>query len=301
MQPIRPGERRIIFFGYAAFVVIPIGIVVALAYYKLNQKPEDQPPDVAQKTDKEKEKKLDPDTPKKVAPKPPFKSVKELKVDPEPEPKPEPKPIPEPEPESKPPVKPVTVAALPAAPEPRVVPEIIPVPIAIAPEPRVVNTTFLPPQGSFKAEDWKVLGDVEVRVAGVDIRRVPLRDMNQLPRMSATPVLTLWIEVRTTNATRKITLTRWQDPLGESCSLATNALVPIDRAILPAGCSLDTGLESRQLIVANAPPRVQVVIFNEPPDGATSVRLTLKGDAVGEPEKEVKLSIPKEAWEKKMK
>ena len=294
--------KALIFFGYAAFVVIPIGIVVALAYYKLNQKTDDPTPEVAQKEkEKEKEKKPDADQSKKVTPKPPIRTAKEPKVEPEPDPKPEPKPElkPEPEPDPKPPVKPVAVAVIPTAPEPRAVPEIVPIPIAIAPEPRVVNTAFLPPEGSFKAERWEKLGEVEVRVAGVDMRRVPLRDVNQLPRMSATPVLTIWIEVRTTNATRKITLTRWQDPLGESCTLTTNALVPVDRAILPAGCALDTGLEPRQMVVANAAPRVQVVVFNEPPDGANSVRLTLKGDAVGEPEKEVKVSIPRDAWEKK--
>src|SRR5262249_49405924 len=116
-------------------------------------------------------------------------------------------------------------------------------------------------------------------------------------RLSPVKVLTIWVEART-QGPKQALLTRWQDPISESCSVVTDASVDVERAKLPAGWEIHTGLEVRQQIVPNATPRLQIVIFNQPPDGASRLTLRLKGEPVGAFEKEVKLMIPRSAWSK---
>ena len=312
--------KALIFMGYTAFVVVPIVLVIAFAAYKFSG--DDKKPDTAEVAPKVD---LDRDSGKKPEPKRPTSRPKypekdrkddegvvpvirtpdqETKPDPvKPDPivKADPKPEtttkvdPKPDPIVKVDPKPDPVATLPPAPDPHSAPLAPAVfPIAIAPEPRAVRPLLAVPLGY--ASEWEKLGDVEVRVAGVAIKRVPITNADNREVDSPVAVLTIWIEVRTQVKTRTVELLRWQDSLGQYCQLTTRNNT-LDRGPLGPGATLRTGLPYKQLVVPDGTPRVDVLVFSSPPEEAGELRLTLEGERVGEIEK-IRLTIPASAWKK---
>jgi hypothetical protein len=288
-----------------AFVALPIAGVIGLAAYKFGDSDKKDTTEVAQKPEGPKEPPARKPDPNRPTPRPPTHPDKgHTRPDPiqpiEPPHGVEPGKQPDtakPEPMKPDPVKPepVAVAALPVAPEPRAVEAVIPEPLADAPEPRAARLLMAPPPGF--TSQWEQAGVVEVRIAGVAFTRVPVTDLDGNVFDSPSPVLAIWLEVRTQSKTRTVELKRWQDSLGSSCQLATR-FNEIDRASFGPGRSLRNGLPYKQTLPADGTPCEDMLVFKEPPDGATELRLTLDADRFGETGK-VKFTIPSTAWKKK--
>ena len=152
-------------------------------------------------------------------------------------------------------------------------------PLPVAPPPRVLLPFPIPANGYKSA--WQKIGRVEARVAGAVVGRVPIIDGNNSPSESPTAVLAVWVEVRTESSVRPVVLRRWQDAIGESCSLTYKGGRPIPRANLGPGASLRTGLPYSQMVPPDGTPVFGVVAFTVP-DGSRDLRLALDAERVGE-------------------
>jgi hypothetical protein len=152
-----------------------------------------------------------------------------------------------------------------------------------------------PPEGF--TSPWEKVGPLEVRIAGVAIRHVPILNAERLPVDSPMPVLAIWLETRITAADKTMELWLWQSPSEESCRLTTDRNEKLPRAPLGTGATLRTGLPSRQLLGPGSPSRVELLVFTPPSGGVKKLTLTLDADHVGEVGN-VNLTIPASAWKK---
>ena len=135
---------------------------------------------------------------------------------------------------------------------------------------------------------------MEVRVAGVAVRNVPITNADRQEVDSPVPVLAVWLEIRTQNKSRTIEHRRWQDPLGSYAEL-TAGRSTFGRANLGPGAALRMGLPYKQVLPADGTPRIDVLVFAAPPKEADDLRLALEADRVGETGK-FKFTIPAKAW-----
>ena len=195
-----------------------------------------------------------------------------------------------PRPTPKVPERSVTLPQLDSETEPRSTSQVLPV----APPPRMWLPFPVPTTG-YKSE-WKQVGRIEARVAGAAVNRVPIIDGNNRLSESSTAVFAVWIEVRTESKVRPVELRRWQDALGESCTLMYDSGRSIPRANLGPGASLRTGLSYRQIVPPDGTPVFEVVAFAVP-DGLRDLRLSLDAERVGETGT-LMFPIPATAWKK---
>jgi hypothetical protein len=293
--------KALIFFGYAAFVLVPAVAVIALAVYKFggDGKPDDRP--VARTDDgRPPAVRPGPAPGRKTRPERPAPRVEEPDDD-----LPLPKPVDagaKPQPTApEPPTRPDPDTSVSLAPEPRratpapAVP--VPEPVALAPEPRVTPAVLPAPPGY--VSDWVEVGPVEARVAGVAVTRVPVVDADGREGESPVPVLAVWVEVRLTPANgRAVELKRWQDPLGSYAEVTTPRGMTLERALLGSGRVLRSGVPYKQVLPPDGAPRTDVVVFAAPPEGAGDLKLVLDADRVGQ-EGKIRLPIPAKAWEKR--
>ena len=300
----RDRGKSLIYFGYAAFVLIPTVAVIGLAVYKFGG--EDKPNDPNDEPVVQK-----PNEPKQLErskPSPPLKRTRprpigtNSKIDKRDDDTPNP-PVPQPadsgpktNPDPPPPLpvevsRPtITVAIAPLPHLARLIPAVpVPEPIAIAPEPRVVRPGIAPPPGF--VSDWQTIGAVEARVAGVAVKRMPITDADGRNVMSPVPVLAVWIEVRSHSTTRTIELKRLQDSFGSYAEVTTVRGTTLGKALLGPGSALRTGLPYKQVLPPDGTPRTDIVVFAAPPEGTADLRLTLDAERLGEMGK-FKFSIP---------
>ena len=164
------------------------------------------------------------------------------------------------------------------------------------PEPKPNSVGPPPPEGF--ASPWEKAGPVELRIAGVAIRHVPIINAERIPIDSPTPVLAIWVEARLSATEGKtLELRRWQSPTEQACRLNTDRNEEVPRADLGPGATLRAGLASKQSLAPYAPLRVELLVFSPPPSGVKKLTLTLDANRFGEAG-EVILTIPVTAWKK---
>jgi hypothetical protein len=96
---------------------------------------------------------------------------------------------------------------------------------------------------------------------------------------------------------RTVELRSWQSPFDQSCTMTTDQRIELTRASFGPGATLRTGLPFKQLVLPNAAPRVELLVFTPPPEGTKELTLALEAERVGETGK-IYLSIPASAWKK---
>jgi hypothetical protein len=162
------------------------------------------------------------------------------------------------------------------------------------PEPKRATASPATPEGY--TSPWEKVGPVEVRIAGVAIRHVPIINAEKLAADSPLPVLAIWVDTRVTGD-KTIELRRWQSPSEQSCRLTTELNEDLPRAPLGPGAILRTGTPSKQVLGPNSHARVELLVFTPPPDGVNSLTLKLDAVHVGE-EGNIDITIPASAWKK---
>jgi hypothetical protein len=150
---------------------------------------------------------------------------------------------------------------------------------AVAPDPRVVDRS-LPPAGSFEPTEWKRLGAIETRVAGVKLAPAPMRDRSGREFLTPEPVLRVWVECRSV-LPAKNELRRWVSAL-EPVRLSGPPGTAIERMKTISGADVEGELRGGHRLVPGGDPVRDVVLFNPPGPKAGDLVLTLNGAHLGE-------------------
>jgi hypothetical protein len=179
-------------------------------------------------------------------------------------------------------------------------PEIpIPSEIAVAPMPREYHWEV--PLLSGYSSDWKKVGAVDVRVAGLSVTKVPIIDPKECVTGSELPMLVVILEVRMNTPNKKRNLLSWRSSLRINSSSESVIFLPEDKA-LPlgrlTGGKFHTGIPDRQQIPDDGTAVRDILLFSVPADDAGKLSLRLDAQRCGE-SGDIWFELPALSWKKK--
>ncbi len=152
--------------------------------------------------------------------------------------------------------------------------------LADADIPEPTRPAVMPPAGAW-ASDWKSVGDVRVRVAGVAFVKATLVDKLGDREPSPKRQFVAWIEVQNLSKENRV-YRRWQPTSDGECTAYESQSVGLDGPKWPNGLKLDYVSEFEQTMTPGGNSVIELIAFDEPVSDAKVITLKLSAARVGE-------------------
>lgn len=139
------------------------------------------------------------------------------------------------------------------------------------------------------------IGTIQARILSVKIATVPIKGLGQVDE-SEEHYLVLKISLRNTSTTKRIKFHGWPGPASSNRSVTAKDEHDNDYGVVDFGFSNRPIGDATGETIEPSGEVAAIVAFEQPIDSATSLRITLNGDALGLEESVLKWKLDRSDW-----